>query len=122
MTSHRNWLCYNDIALRIEGDEPPPKDPKASANPPGGVQEPEPSPSDSEKSSEYQEVDYDTDFEDNVSDSEQDKGTTRWTSVVIHSMCVNVMEWTGYNFPFKWKIPAYYEFAVVFVTSNSYFQ
>ena len=58
---------YNGIALRIEGDELPHEDPKASAIPPDGVKEPEPTPNDSEKSSECQKVDYDTDFEDNLS-------------------------------------------------------
>ena len=82
----RNRFFYNGISLRIEGDEPPQEDPKASAIPSDGVKEPEPSPRDSEISSECQEVDYDTDFEDNASDTEQDKGTTRWTSVVIHSI------------------------------------
>ena len=100
----------------IEGDEPPREDMKASAIPPDVIKEPEPSPRDSEKSSECeevdydtdfekssecQEVDYDTDFEDNVSDTEQDKGTTRWTSLVIHNICVNTLRprQDGRHFP-----------------------
>ena len=65
-----NWLCYNGIALHIEGDEQPQENPKTSAIPLDGVKEP--SPSDYEKSSECQEIDFDTDFEDDVSDTEQD--------------------------------------------------
>ena len=68
--------CYNGTALYIEGDDPPNQEgPKAQTITPDGVNETHPIPRDSDKSSECQEVDYDTDFEYNVSDTEQGTGT-----------------------------------------------
>ena len=61
--------------MYIAGDNTPEENPE-NANPPSDdMKQPVPSPRD--VSAECEEVDYDTDFEDDVSDAEQDKGTPK---------------------------------------------
>ena len=61
--------------MYIADDNTPEEEPEIHTAPPDDVKQPDPSPRD--VSSECEEVDYDTDFEDDVSDTEQDKGTPK---------------------------------------------
>ena len=60
--------------MYIVGDNTPEEDHEIPTAPPDDVKQPDPSPRDE---SSQCEVDYDTDFEDDVSDTEQDKGTPK---------------------------------------------
>ena len=63
--------------MYILGDNTPEEDSVVCTSPPDDVKQSDPSARD--ESSECEEVDYDTDFEDDVSDTEHDKGIPQET-------------------------------------------
>ena len=67
--------------MYIAVDNTSEEDPEIHTAPPDDVKQPDPSPRD--ESSVRVEVDYDTDFEDDVSDTEQDKGTPKTHMITL---------------------------------------